>query len=75
MCASFPYIVAVQQLSLLDCLAMNFYKSAALALDHLEKNQGSVKGSLSAAGVQASGGEAKRILASELSDRQTRLLC
>ncbi|WVQ81871.1 hypothetical protein IAT38_003998 [Cryptococcus sp. DSM 104549] len=42
---------------------MNFYKSAALALDHLEKHQGSVKGSLAAAGVNASGGEAKRILA------------
>ncbi|WVQ74949.1 hypothetical protein IAR50_004557 [Cryptococcus sp. DSM 104548] len=42
---------------------MNFYKSAALALDHLEKNQGSVKGSLAAAGVNAVGGEAKRILA------------
>ncbi|OXB36785.1 nuclear protein [Cryptococcus neoformans] len=42
---------------------MNFYKSAALALDHLDKHQGSVKGSLAAAGVKASGGEAKRILA------------
>jgi putative methyltransferase len=44
---------------------MNFYKSAALALDHLEKNQGSVKGSLAAAGVKATPGEAKRILACE----------
>lgn len=44
---------------------MNFYKSAALALDHLEKHQGSVKGSLSAAGIQGTGGETKRILACE----------
>ncbi|WVO13447.1 hypothetical protein L204_101063 [Cryptococcus depauperatus] len=42
---------------------MNFYKAAALALDHLDKHQGSVKGSLSAAGIKASGSEAKRILA------------
>ncbi|WWD19053.1 hypothetical protein CI109_103511 [Kwoniella shandongensis] len=42
---------------------MNFYKSAAMALDHLDKHQGSVKGSLAAAGVTATGGEAKRILA------------
>ena len=45
---------------------MNFYKSAALALDHLEKHQGSVKGSLAAAGITVSGGEAKRILARKL---------
>lgn len=45
---------------------MNFYKSAALALDHLDKHQGSVKGSLAAAGVKASGGEAKRILACKI---------
>ncbi|OCF37937.1 nuclear protein [Kwoniella heveanensis BCC8398] len=42
---------------------MNFYKSAALALDYLEKNQGSVKGSLAATGVKSTAGEAKRILA------------
>ncbi|WWC71579.1 uncharacterized protein I206_105537 [Kwoniella pini CBS 10737] len=42
---------------------MNFYKSAALALDHLEKNQGSVKGSLAAAGIKCTPGEGKRILA------------
>jgi putative methyltransferase len=43
---------------------MNFYKSAALAIDYLDKYQGSVKGSLAGAGVQtASQGEAKRILA------------
>ncbi|WVW85638.1 hypothetical protein I302_107676 [Kwoniella bestiolae CBS 10118] len=42
---------------------MNFYKSAALALDHLEKNQGSVKGSLAAAGIKSTPGEGKRILA------------
>ncbi|WVR07594.1 hypothetical protein IAU60_004636 [Kwoniella sp. DSM 27419] len=42
---------------------MNFYNSAGLALDHLDKNQGSVKGSLAAAGVQSTGGESKRILA------------
>ncbi|WVF72809.1 hypothetical protein IAT40_007627 [Kwoniella sp. CBS 6097] len=42
---------------------MNFYKSAALALDYLEKNQGSVKGSLAAAGIKSTAGEAKRILA------------
>ena len=46
---------------------MNFYKSAALALDHLDKHQGSVKGSLSAAGIKTnSGGEAKRVLAREI---------
>lgn len=44
---------------------MNFYRSAALALDHLDKHQGSVKGSLAAAKVGATGGEAKRILARE----------
>lgn len=49
------------------CLGtMNFYKSAALALDHLDKHQGSVKGSLAAAGVKASGAEAKRILACKI---------
>ncbi|WVQ68080.1 uncharacterized protein L199_006286 [Kwoniella botswanensis] len=42
---------------------MNFYKSAALALDHLDKNQGSVKGSLAAAGIKSTPGEGKRILA------------
>lgn len=42
---------------------MNLYKSAASALDHLDAHQGSVKGSLAAAGVKASGGEARRILA------------
>ncbi len=45
---------------------MNFYKSAALTLDHLDKHQGSVKGSLTAAGIKSSSsGEAKRILARE----------
>ena len=45
---------------------MNFYKSAALVLDHLEKHQGSVKGSIAAAGIKtASNGETKRILARE----------
>ncbi|KAL1407370.1 hypothetical protein Q8F55_006792 [Vanrija albida] len=43
---------------------MNFYRSAALALDHLDKHQGSVKGSLAAAKVNTnSAGESKRILA------------
>ncbi|WRT68385.1 uncharacterized protein IL334_005361 [Kwoniella shivajii] len=42
---------------------MNFYKSAALALDHLDKNQGSVKGSLAASGIKSTPGEGKRILA------------
>ncbi|EJT52392.1 nucleus protein [Trichosporon asahii var. asahii CBS 2479] len=42
---------------------MNLYKSAASALDHLDAHQGSVKGSLAAAGIKASGGEARRILA------------
>ncbi|KAK4688804.1 25S rRNA (cytosine2278-C5)-methyltransferase, partial [Tremellales sp. Uapishka_1] len=42
---------------------MNFYKSAALALDHLDKYQGSVKGSLAAAGVNGTAGETKRTLA------------
>jgi putative methyltransferase len=51
---------------------MNFYKSAGLALDHLDKHQGSVKGSLAAAGIQtASQGEAKRILACEDNHRST----
>lgn len=46
---------------------MNFYKSAALALDHLDKHQGSVKGSLSAAGIKTQNpGESKRVLAREL---------
>lgn len=45
---------------------MNFYKSAALALDHLDKHQGSVKGSLLAAGIQTGPtGEARRVLARE----------
>ncbi|ORY35522.1 S-adenosyl-L-methionine-dependent methyltransferase [Naematelia encephala] len=43
---------------------MSFYKAAAHALDHLDKHQGSVKGSVAAAGVKAaSTGETKRILA------------
>ncbi|ORX38495.1 S-adenosyl-L-methionine-dependent methyltransferase [Kockovaella imperatae] len=43
---------------------MNFYKSAALALDHLDKYKGSVKGSLGAAGIETSSAqESKRILA------------
>ncbi len=42
---------------------MNFYKQAALAIDHLEAKQGSVKGSLSAAGLQGSEKEGKRVLA------------
>ncbi|KAI9637535.1 putative nucleus protein [Dioszegia hungarica] len=42
---------------------MNFYNNAALVLDHLDKNPGSVKGSLNASGVQVQGGEAKRVLA------------
>ena len=46
---------------------MNFYKSAALAIDYLDKHQGSVKGSLLAAGIKiSSSGEAKRILARQL---------
>ncbi len=45
---------------------MNFYKQAALALDHLDTKQGSVKGSLAFAGVQdAAGKEGKRVLARE----------
>lgn len=43
---------------------MNFYKQAALALDHLDTKQGSVKGSVAAAGV-AQGNESKRVLACE----------
>lgn len=46
---------------------MNFYKNAALALDHLDKHQGSVKGCLRAAGLDVSPGEAGRLLACELS--------
>jgi len=42
---------------------MNFYKNAALALDHLDKHQGSVKGSLNAAGINCTPGESKRLLA------------
>lgn len=42
---------------------MNFYKNAALALDHLDKHQGSVKGSLNAAGIDCTPGESKRLLA------------
>jgi len=45
---------------------MNFYKNAALALDHLDRHQGSVKGSLSAAGINATPGESKRLLACKL---------
>lgn len=44
---------------------MNFYRAAACALDHLDKYQGSVKGSLAAAKIKAEPGEAKRILARE----------
>lgn len=43
---------------------MSFYKQAALALDHLDTKQGSVKGSVAAAGV-AQGNESKRVLACE----------
>jgi len=51
---------------------MNFYKSSALAIDHLDKHQGSVKGSMTAAGVQSgSPGETKRILACEGNDLRT----
>jgi putative methyltransferase len=42
---------------------MNFYRAAASALDHLDKYQGSVKGSLAAAKIKAEPAEAKRILA------------
>ena len=44
---------------------MNFYKQAATAIDHLDTKQGSVKGSIAAAGVGdgANGKEGKRILA------------
>jgi putative methyltransferase len=45
---------------------MNFYKNAALALDHLDRHQGSVKGSLSAAGINSTPGESKRLLARKL---------
>jgi putative methyltransferase len=45
---------------------MNFYKNAALALDHLDKHQGSVKGSLNAAGINCTPGESKRLLACKL---------
>lgn len=44
---------------------MEFYKNAALALDYLDKNQGSVKGSIAAAGIKGSAGEQKRVLARE----------
>ena len=47
---------------------MNFYKQAALALDHLDTKQGSVKGSVAAAGV-AQGNESKRVLACESGSR------
>ncbi|CAK9785657.1 S-adenosyl-L-methionine-dependent methyltransferase [Cutaneotrichosporon oleaginosum] len=42
---------------------MNFYRAAASALDHLDKHQGSVKGSLAAAKIKVEPAEAKRILA------------
>ena len=44
---------------------MNFYKQAATAIDHLDTKQGSVKGSIAAAGVGdgANGKEGKRVLA------------
>lgn len=43
---------------------MNFYKSAAQVIDHLDRHQGSVKGSLAAAGIKtANPGETKRVLA------------
>ncbi|EIW67267.1 hypothetical protein TREMEDRAFT_72198 [Tremella mesenterica DSM 1558] len=42
---------------------MNFYKSAASVIDHLDKHQGSVKGSLVAAGLKLSPPETKRVLA------------
>jgi hypothetical protein len=44
---------------------MNFYMNAARALDHLDKHPGSVKGSLAAAGINYTPGEAKRLLARE----------
>ena len=44
---------------------MNFYKSAAQALDYLDKHQTSVKGSINAAGLKLSPGETKRVLARE----------
>ena len=50
---------------------MNFYKQAALALDHLDTKQGSVKGSVAAAGV-AQGNESKRVLACESGSRHER---
>ncbi|GMK59243.1 hypothetical protein CspeluHIS016_0702580 [Cutaneotrichosporon spelunceum] len=46
-----------------DAHRMNFYRAGASALDHLDKYQGSVKGSLAAARIKAEAGEAKRILA------------
>jgi putative methyltransferase len=39
--------------------------NAARALDHLDKYPGSVKGSLAAAGINSTPGEAKRLLARE----------
>lgn len=44
---------------------MNLYRSAALALDHLDKHKGSVKGSLAGAKVSGTPGETKRTLACE----------
>lgn len=46
---------------------MSFYKQAALVIDHLDKNAGSVKGSLAASGVskELSPAESKRVLACE----------
>jgi putative methyltransferase len=51
---------------------MNFYKNAALALDHLDKHQGSVKGSLNAAGINCTPGESKRLLACKLNQAHSR---
>jgi putative methyltransferase len=42
---------------------MNVYRSAALALDHLDQHKGSVKGSLAAAKVDGTPAETKRVLA------------
>lgn len=41
---------------------MNFYRQAATALDHLDKYQGSVKGSLASAKIE-SPAESRRVLA------------
>ncbi len=44
---------------------MSFYKQAAVALDHLDSKQGSVKGSLVAAGLNGNEKEGRRVLARE----------